>query len=160
MATRTVALGLYRQICREANKFQTHNYKAYTLRRTREEFRKHRDETDPQTIQQLLTKATETRDMVHRQATINSVYAKDDSILNFRIKAKPSRTTTEWVHTTTRVELQSLHGERVTAKLLLSGFETIQCKEYEVGRRHQFSFIKLRFLQWGHLPHRRLLWKF
>lgn len=84
MATRSQALTLYRQILRGANRFQTHNYKAYTIRRTREEFRKHKGETDVQKITGLLNKATETRDMVFRQAAINGMYAHNDSILNYK----------------------------------------------------------------------------
>jgi hypothetical protein len=90
-----LVLGLYKQILREARQFHTYNYKVYTIRRTREEFKRNRGETNPEKIQALISKAKETRDMVARQATINSMYAHDDSILNYRPHKNTSTATCE-----------------------------------------------------------------
>jgi len=81
-------LSLYRQLLRESNKFNTHAYAAYCARRTREEFRLNKNETDTAKIAALVQKAQQNREIIKRQAFINSMYATNDSILHASVNSK------------------------------------------------------------------------
>lgn len=76
------ALQLYRQLISNANRFNTWNFREYAKRRTREEFRKYRSETDPKIINELIREGWKQNEIVRRQALINSMYSKDDLIIN------------------------------------------------------------------------------
>lgn len=57
MASREAVLAMYRAMLRYGGRFHDYNYREYALRRTREEFRAHATESNPETIKQLMGKA-------------------------------------------------------------------------------------------------------
>jgi len=82
MATRYLVLNMYRKMLHSANRFATYNYREYFKRRIREEFKKHKSETDPDCIRKLLQRAVEENKVLERQAAINSMFAKDDLVIS------------------------------------------------------------------------------
>jgi len=84
MTSRLLALSQYRNLLQGANRFKSYEYREYIKRRTKEEFHKHQQETNPKIIQQLLQKAQTQNLIVQRQATINAMYSKDDLVLTLK----------------------------------------------------------------------------
>jgi hypothetical protein len=46
----------YRSLLRQANQFAAYNFREYAKRRTKDEFREHRGETDERKVQELFQK--------------------------------------------------------------------------------------------------------
>jgi len=74
MSTSKVALSLYRQILKQANKFSSYNYREYTLRRTKDAFRANRNIKDLKETEKLLEEGRKNLDVIQRQALINNLY--------------------------------------------------------------------------------------
>ncbi|GAM23658.1 hypothetical protein SAMD00019534_068330, partial [Acytostelium subglobosum LB1] len=71
---RQMILQLYRNMCREANKFSSYNFREYSKRRIAGGFRENKNATPDQT-QSLITQSMNDFEMLKRQTTINSLYA-------------------------------------------------------------------------------------
>lgn len=85
MASRAEAISLYRSLVRSSKQFSTYNFREYFLRRTREDFRQHKTETNPAKIKELLETGRQELQVIHRQATISSLYASPErSVLEER----------------------------------------------------------------------------
>jgi hypothetical protein len=84
MTTKFAVLQVYRDLLRGARRFKSYNFREYIKRRVREEFKKAKNETDPQKIQKLLQYAKEQNCVVQRQAIINSLYTQDELILEIK----------------------------------------------------------------------------
>jgi hypothetical protein len=74
MATRTKALSLYHQLLRAGSGFQSYGFRNFALRRAKEDFRRHRNETDQTKINELLSNAEQQLGVVKRQAAISRLY--------------------------------------------------------------------------------------
>mmetsp|Transcript_63652 Transcript_63652/g.93236 ORF Transcript_63652/g.93236 Transcript_63652/m.93236 type:complete len:93 (-) Transcript_63652:76-354(-) len=74
MASGGEAAALYRALVRSSKKFGTYNFREYFLRRTREDFRQYRTETDPAKIKELLEYGRRELQVIQRQATISSLF--------------------------------------------------------------------------------------
>ena len=70
-------LHLYRNLLRNSKKFCNYNFREYFLRRTKEDFKFHKNESDPSKVQQLLEKARQDLVVIARQATLSQMYAAD-----------------------------------------------------------------------------------
>ncbi|KAI7861957.1 hypothetical protein BDF14DRAFT_1862112 [Spinellus fusiger] len=79
--TRAHTLSLYRQFIRHGKKFQSYNFKEYTLRRSHDAFHLHKAETDPHKITALLEKAEHDLAAVKRQAAISTLYATGSKLV-------------------------------------------------------------------------------
>ncbi|KAI9305346.1 hypothetical protein BJ944DRAFT_265363 [Cunninghamella echinulata] len=78
---RTHVLSLYRDFLRHGNKFASYNFKTYTIRRSRDAFRAHQNETDPSVISQLISKAEHDLNVVKRQAAISNLYTSGEHLV-------------------------------------------------------------------------------
>eukprot|EP00960_Hanusia_phi_P025301 742904-Hanusia_phi.AAC.2 len=70
-------LNLYRNLLRNSKKFCNYNFREYFLRRTKEDFKLHKNESDPSKIQQLLERARKELVVISRQATLSQMYSAD-----------------------------------------------------------------------------------
>ncbi|KAI8376359.1 uncharacterized protein BYT42DRAFT_498190 [Radiomyces spectabilis] len=80
-AARTHVLSLYRNFLRYGNKFASYNFRDYAIRRSRDAFRAHQNETNPDKINQLIQKAETELQVVKRQATISQLYTRGDRLV-------------------------------------------------------------------------------
>jgi len=67
-------LPLYREMLREASRFQSYIYRTYALRRVKDAFHENKNITDSGKVEQLLKDARKNLDMMKRQATLNNMY--------------------------------------------------------------------------------------
>ncbi|KAI8098813.1 uncharacterized protein BX664DRAFT_319653 [Halteromyces radiatus] len=79
--TRTQVLSLYRDLLRHGNKFSSYNFRAYAIRRSKDAFRAHQNESDPAIINQLLKKGEHDLAVVKRQAAISNLYTTGDHLV-------------------------------------------------------------------------------
>lgn len=79
--TRSQALSLYRDLLRHGNKFSSYNFRAYAIRRSKDSFRAHQNETDPAVIAQLLKKGENDLQVIKRQAAISNLYTTGDHLV-------------------------------------------------------------------------------
>lgn len=89
--SRAAALGLYRRLMKASKKFSNYNFREYALRRTREDFRKFQHESNPAAVDSLWKKALENAELLERQALIQSLYARQQSILELKRAAGTTR---------------------------------------------------------------------
>ncbi|KAJ8098002.1 complex 1 protein-domain-containing protein [Lipomyces tetrasporus] len=75
--TSQAVLSLYRSLLRTSRSFEGYNFRAYAVRRTRDGFRVHKDETDPRMIEILLRQAEEQLAVLKRQTAISQMYKFD-----------------------------------------------------------------------------------
>ncbi|CAO3612273.1 unnamed protein product [Cunninghamella blakesleeana] len=87
--TRSHVLSLYRNFLRHGNKFASYNFKAYTIRRSKDAFRSHQHESDPKVISQLISKAEHDLNIVKRQAAISNLYTTGDHLVIEKAAIKP-----------------------------------------------------------------------
>ncbi|KAI8329743.1 hypothetical protein BC941DRAFT_442305 [Chlamydoabsidia padenii] len=79
--TRSQALSLYRDLLRHGNKFSAYNFRAYAVRRSKDAFRTHQNETNPLIISQLLKQGEQDLQVVKRQAAISNLYTTGDYLV-------------------------------------------------------------------------------
>ena len=72
---------LYRQCQRAARGFEAYNFRAFAIRKTRDEFRAHSGEKDPERIADLVKEAKLQRDMMRRCVTIAKLYPTDQLVV-------------------------------------------------------------------------------
>ncbi|KAI8144067.1 hypothetical protein BJV82DRAFT_513682 [Fennellomyces sp. T-0311] len=80
-ATRAQVLSLYRDFIRYGSKLSSYNFRAYAVRRSRDAFRAHADESDPTKIASLIDKAKQDLEVVKRQAIISSLYSSGEKLV-------------------------------------------------------------------------------
>jgi len=89
MATsRTAILSLYRSLLRAGGQFSQYNFREYARRRTRDAFREHKTETDPQRIQDLVSKGINDLQMMKRQTAISKMYNMDKLVVEVHINER------------------------------------------------------------------------
>ena len=76
-----MSLRLYRSLLQGGKQFKDYNLRAYCLRRCRLGFEQARNETDPAAIQALQQAGREQLQVIQRQATINNMYASEQSVM-------------------------------------------------------------------------------
>lgn len=80
-ATKAHVISLYRQFLRNGNKFGAYNFRDYAIRRARDGFRTHMNETNPEKINQCIAKAEQDLKVVQRQASISSMFSTGDKLV-------------------------------------------------------------------------------
>ena len=75
--SRTAVLQLYRNMLKTGNQFSQYSFREYARRRTRDAFREHQNETDPQRIQDLVNRGISELQAMKRQTTIGQMYNMD-----------------------------------------------------------------------------------
>ncbi|EAS35089.2 iron-sulfur cluster biosynthesis protein Isd11 [Coccidioides immitis RS] len=71
------ARSLFRSLLRQSKQFSNYNFREYALRRTRDAFREHQQETEERKIQELLQKGIQDLRMMKRQTVISQFYQLD-----------------------------------------------------------------------------------
>ncbi|XP_051872365.1 LYR motif-containing protein 4 [Pristis pectinata] len=74
-------LSLYRMMLKESKKFSSYNYRTFALRRIRDAFREHKNETNPEVIQELIEKAKTNTEIIRRQVLIGHLYTTQKLII-------------------------------------------------------------------------------
>lgn len=86
--SRKATLSLYRKMLQEGAKFKNYNFREYTQRRVREEFKENKNITDPKQIEALLEKAKKNLAIIQRQATISQFYQQHPTVLEVENNAQ------------------------------------------------------------------------
>ncbi|RUO96760.1 hypothetical protein BC936DRAFT_141489 [Jimgerdemannia flammicorona] len=79
--SRTYVLHLYRTMLRNAGRFSSYNFRDYAARRTRDGFRAHAGETNPERVAELVCKAEKDLKVLERQSFVNSMYAGEKLVV-------------------------------------------------------------------------------
>ncbi|CAG8680536.1 10421_t:CDS:1 [Ambispora leptoticha] len=74
-------LHLYRGFLRAGSKFSNYNFRDYVKRRARDQFRMHKNETDPHKIMERVKKAEKELLVWQRQGYLNSLYRVDPLVI-------------------------------------------------------------------------------
>ncbi|KAI9497278.1 hypothetical protein BDB00DRAFT_757125 [Zychaea mexicana] len=80
-ASRTQVLSLYRDFIRYGNKLSSYNFRSYAVRRSRDAFRAHADESDATKIASLINRGKQDLEVVKRQAIISTLYSSGQKLV-------------------------------------------------------------------------------
>ncbi|XP_048794453.1 LYR motif-containing protein 4 isoform X2 [Lagopus muta] len=80
-SSRVQVLRLYRALLRESQRFSGYNYRTYAIRRIRDAFRENKSIKDSAKIEELVNKAKENLEIIHRQVTIGQMYATQKLVI-------------------------------------------------------------------------------
>ncbi|XP_031445178.1 LYR motif-containing protein 4 isoform X1 [Phasianus colchicus] len=86
-SSRAQVLRLYRALLRESQRFSGYNYRCrssrrtYAIRRIRDAFRENKSIKDSEKIEELVNKAKENLEIIHRQVTIGQMYATQKLVI-------------------------------------------------------------------------------
>ncbi|XP_042724847.1 LYR motif-containing protein 4 [Lagopus leucura] len=80
-SSRAQVLRLYRALLRESQRFSGYNYRTYAIRRIRDSFRENKSIKDSAKIEELVNKAKENLEIIHRQVTIGQMYATQKLVI-------------------------------------------------------------------------------
>lgn len=84
--SRTGILSLYRNLLRTGGRFSQYGFREYARRRTRDAFREHKTETDPQRIQDLVNRGISELQMMKRQTVISQMYNMDKLVVEVSLR--------------------------------------------------------------------------
>ncbi|EDV21281.1 LYR motif-containing protein 4 [Trichoplax sp. H2] len=73
-STASQVLKLYRQMMKAGSQFPIYSYRAYALRRIKDAFKENKTVTDPDVINQLISKANHNLEIIKRQVALGHVY--------------------------------------------------------------------------------------
>jgi LYR motif-containing protein 4 len=79
--SRSAVLSLYRNLLRTGSQFSQYGFREYARRRTRDAFREHKNETDPQKKQELVNRGINELQMMKRQTIIGQMYNIDKLVV-------------------------------------------------------------------------------
>ncbi|KZT60007.1 hypothetical protein CALCODRAFT_492997 [Calocera cornea HHB12733] len=72
--TRSQVLGLYTTMLRTSRTFASYNFRNYFIRRTKEKFREHANETNPAKVSELYQDGMKELEVLRRAAVVNRLY--------------------------------------------------------------------------------------
>jgi hypothetical protein len=84
--SRTAILSLYRNLLRTGSRFSQYGFREYARRRTKDAFREHKSETDPQRIQDLVNRGISELQMMKRQTMISQMYNTDKLVVEVPLR--------------------------------------------------------------------------
>ncbi|KAG5518719.1 hypothetical protein PMAC_002688 [Pneumocystis sp. 'macacae'] len=70
-------ISLYRALLRSSNQLKNYGFREYAIRRTKDAFRAHKNETNKEKIQELWQKGLRELQVLRRQALINYMYQSE-----------------------------------------------------------------------------------
>jgi Complex 1 protein (LYR family) len=82
--SRAAILSLYRNLFRTGGQFTQYSFREYARRRTRDAFREHQNETDPERIQQFVARGLDDLEMLKRQTVVGKMYSTDKLVVEVR----------------------------------------------------------------------------
>ncbi|XP_058116079.1 LYR motif-containing protein 4 [Anopheles ziemanni] len=74
-------LSLYKQMLRASQNFDAYNYRMYALRRIRDAFRDNKALTDSASIENELSNAKKTLEIIKRQTIVGQLYQAPDKLV-------------------------------------------------------------------------------
>lgn len=80
-ATSQKVLSLYRNFIRHGHKFSSYNFRDYTIRRSRDAFKAHMNESSPEKIAEFIKVAEQELQVVKRQAAISQMYTTGEHLV-------------------------------------------------------------------------------
>jgi len=83
--SRSAILSLYRNLLRTGGQFNQYGFREYALRRTRDAFREHMNETDPQRIEELVQRGLRELQVMKRQTAIGQLYHIDKLVVEVKL---------------------------------------------------------------------------
>src|SRR5271170_2028195 len=81
VTSRTAILSLYRNLLRTGGHFSQYGFREYAKRRTRDAFREHKNETNQQRIQELVSRGINELQVMKRQTVIGQMYNIDKLVV-------------------------------------------------------------------------------
>ncbi len=79
---RSLVLSLYRQLLREAAKFESYNFRSYALRRVKLGFRDHQQTTtSPTQVASLIEEAKSSLELIRRQVILGRLYPANKLVI-------------------------------------------------------------------------------
>lgn len=72
---------LYKALLRHSARFSDYNFREYSLRRTRDAFREHVGEVDPQAVNKLYYNGLNNLAIVKRQTAISQMFKTDPVVI-------------------------------------------------------------------------------
>lgn len=81
----------YRSLLRTSNNFSAYNFREYAKRRTRDSFRSHQHESDPEKINSLVKRAEEDLKMLQRQTTLSQFFQLDRLVVEGGVEGKDAQ---------------------------------------------------------------------
>ena len=79
--SRSAVLSLYHSLLRTGGQFNQYSFREYALRRTQDAFREHKNETDPERVQELMHRGLNDLQMMKRQTVIGQMYNIDKLVV-------------------------------------------------------------------------------
>lgn len=73
---------LYRALLRNSARFSDYNFREYAVRRTRDAFREHKNQTDPTVIDQLYRDGLNNLNIIERQAAISQMFKTNPIVID------------------------------------------------------------------------------
>lgn len=74
-------LKLYKTLLRYSSRFSDYNFREYAIRRTKDAFREHKSETNPEEIRALYYRGVNNLAVVKRQTAISQMFKTDPVII-------------------------------------------------------------------------------
>lgn len=78
-------ISLYRSLLRNAKGLENYGFREYAIRRTKDAFRQHKNESDKQKIQELLEKGLRELKVLRRQSLIHYMYPSEQLVIEVYI---------------------------------------------------------------------------
>lgn len=78
---RSLVLSLYRQLLREAAKFESYNFRTYALRRVKLGFRENNQATSPTQLPSLIAEAKSSLQLIRRQVILGQLYPSNKLVI-------------------------------------------------------------------------------
>ncbi|KAJ5772143.1 LYR family protein [Penicillium odoratum] len=72
---------LFRSLMRQSTQFSNYNFREYAIRKTRDSFREHQNETEDRRIQELIQSGLQDLRLLKRQTTISQFYQMDKLVV-------------------------------------------------------------------------------
>jgi len=81
MSTRRLAVSLYRQLLREAEKIDSYNFRMYAQRKIRDTYRENRKLNDFEAIEKEMQYAKDSLELIRRQVIIGHLYSSEKLVI-------------------------------------------------------------------------------
>ncbi|KAJ5632935.1 hypothetical protein N7490_009274 [Penicillium lividum] len=72
---------LFRSLMRQSTQFSNYNFREYAIRKTRDSFREHQNESEDRRIQELIQSGLQDLRLLKRQTTISQFYQMDKLVV-------------------------------------------------------------------------------
>ncbi|KTW29809.1 hypothetical protein T552_01014 [Pneumocystis carinii B80] len=89
--SRDQVISLYRSLLRNAKGLENYGFREYAIRRTKDAFQQHKNETDKKKIQELYEKGLRDLRVLRRQSLIHFMYPSEKLVVETKSQGKKIR---------------------------------------------------------------------